>query len=61
MTNKEKIQKMDTDELSQFLLANDDCDMCIRKDERSCLYFTDNTDWQCKEGIAEWLEEEANG
>ena len=59
MTNKDKIQKMDTDELSQFLLANDDCDICSRKDEPNCLYFVENTDWQCKESIAEWLEEEA--
>lgn len=60
MTNEQKLKNLNTKDLANFLLSNDDCTMCARRYKQDCLIYKEDTYWQCREGIADWLKEEAD-
>lgn len=55
MTNIEKIKRMNSEELANFLSIHESpCEMCIfNKDKNDCLAYG------CVEGIIDWLEQRA--
>lgn len=59
MTNKERIQSMDTQQLAFLLSYFSTCDHCIFIEE-DCMKKIRNKDIPCEKGIAAWLEQEEN-
>lgn len=55
MTNKEKIQSMNTQELAFLLSYFSTCDHCVFI-EKDCMTKIRNKEVPCEEGIAAWLE-----
>ena len=57
MTNREKIQKMNTEELAFLLAYFSTCDHCVFVEEE-CERMIKNQEIKCEEGIARWLGKE---
>lgn len=54
MTNADKIRSMTDEELAD-ILSEHECDKCIYRN----LHYYECEEKQCKDGILEWLEKEA--
>lgn len=55
MTNKERIQSMDTQQLAFLLSYFSTCDHCVFIEE-DCMKQIRNKEILCEKGIADWLE-----
>ena len=58
MTNLEKIQQMNAEEMAEVIISRPyKCNFCDDEDGVSCWYADNET---CKRYIAKWLESEVN-
>lgn len=53
MTNFEKIKNMTVEEMVEFIIYEHSCDCCNCADDDDCKGL------KCREGVREWLKQEA--
>ena len=52
-TNGDKIRQMTDEELAEWLIGHDNCDICAL-----CSFGACRTESECKNGVLEWLKQE---